>query len=84
MGQEQEPWIKGTLEGTSAHTLPPRENSQVQRRVARLMYISPEASWWGWEAVPSMTLAADSPREEVIRPAEHSLVEALKYSGSEH
>lgn len=84
MGQEEEPWNKGTVEGTSAHTPPPRENSQEERRLARLVSISTEVFWWSWEAAPSMTLAAESPREEVIRPAEHSLTEALKYSGSEH
>ena len=84
MGQEQEPQNKGTLEGMFAHTLPPKANSQVERRAARLVSISLDASWWSWEVVPSMTLAVESPREEVIRPAEHSLAEALKYSGSEH
>lgn len=83
MGQEQESWNKGTVEGTYAHT-PPRENSQAERRLARLVSISTEVFWWSWEAAPSMTLAAESPREEVIRPAEHSLTGALKYSGSEH
>lgn len=32
-----------------------------------------DTSWWSREAVPALTLAAESLREAVIRLAEHSL-----------
>lgn len=54
------------------------QGKQIERRVTRLVSRSLDTSWWSREAVPALTLAAESLREAVIRLAEHSQAASIK------